>query len=139
MVKIDSVTLHLLQEFSPREFGGIVATAGDAPEEQSAARMTERCAHVADDVSQLVARGLRAVENLVVRVFDVPIAHQDHHYLQPLELSGAHKRIVGPLPVTYALNIVGSRFKSDVRECSFTRNCDGWYQVIDLRLITDTP
>ena len=73
--------------------------------------MTKRRAEIADDVAKFVAVGF---EDLIVRIFQVPVVDQGHHDLQALKLLCADKWILLPLPLARSFQTFRTCFKPDV-------------------------
>src|SRR5580765_8178094 len=136
-MKIDAVILNLVQKVGPGIPGWIVSAAHNAPENRKAARMAKCRAEVTNDVSQLVTAALK--ENLVIRIFDVPVIQQDHHHFQTLKLPAANKRISIPLPSVKSLDAFATCFEPDVLKRSFSRNHYSGYQIINLSHIAGCP
>src|SRR5215207_4441807 len=101
--------------------------------------MTESSAEIADDVSQFIAVSSADMDDLVVRVFQVPVVDQRHHNLQTLKLRRASEWIAFPFPLCHPIPVVRTCFEPHVVERSLAGNRDAWDQVIDLSHVTHTP
>src|SRR5436853_6874032 len=97
-VQHDAIAFNFLEKVRPCIALWIVATACDAPEDRSCARVSKRRTEIADGVIKFVAVVPAELNDHIVRVFQVPVVDQGHHDLQTLKLGSTDEWITIPLP-----------------------------------------
>src|SRR5256714_2108775 len=111
--ELHPAALDLLDESGLHVLLRLVAAVRDG-----AARFAEGRAEVADDVLQLALPAALTghVDDLVVRVLQVPVVQESHHDDETLKLFRPLERVIVPTPIVEALPTLRPRLEADVCE-----------------------
>src|SRR6266699_3808503 len=139
IMKFDAIVLHGLNKIGLCIFAGIIPASRESPENRCTTGMTKGCSQIANNVTEFRWVAGPFCENLIVRVFYVPVVEQTHHHLQALKFARAYEGVLAPLPSIKSFEILRPCFKSHVAESSFAGNFNPRHEVVNLSFIASRP
>src|SRR5260370_20386157 len=110
-MKVYPVVFHFIDQACPGIRFRIVAVRLEVQEPWNMTDLAKAAAQIRDEIAQLVIGDLVIAHDrdLIIRVLDVPVVQQGHHYLHALKLSAADKGIFLPLPAVDSFDTLWSQ------------------------------